>query len=105
MTTHSDAAAAVGDPVEASPRSRRRVLVGETLPAVLDLKDLESVLGLGSTRIWQLYQAGDLDFALLRPTVGRRPRFSGKQLQAWMARESVEPAPVLRPVRITRAKE
>jgi len=98
MADDLDAAPVAGDSVASSSRSRRRLLVGEALPAVLDLKDLEAVLGLGPTRIWQLYQAGDLDFALLRPTVGRRPRFSGSQMQAWLTREplsSSEPVRVI----------
>src|SRR5262249_51137353 len=78
--------AAVGDPP-------RRYMAGEQLPAVLTLRDLEAVLGLSATRIWRLYEGHELDFALLQPVVGNKPRFSGRCLQAWIDKQPT-PAPV-----------
>jgi hypothetical protein len=69
-----------------------RYRVGDRLPAVLELKDLEAVLGLAHARIWALYEAGDFAFALLSPTIGNKPRFSGKKIQAWIDREPLETA-------------
>jgi hypothetical protein len=68
---------------ESTDSPRRRHLVGDPLPAVCELKDVGELLGLGSTRVWELYQAHAFDFALLQPAVGNKPRFSGKKLQAW----------------------
>jgi hypothetical protein len=71
-------------PAAATPAApRRRRLVGDPLPAVCELKDVAELLGLGATRVWDLYQAHELDFALLQPAIGHKPRFSGKKLQAW----------------------
>lgn len=70
--------------------ARTRYRVGEPLPLVLTLKDLESVLNLSAATIWDLYKAGSFNFALLQPAAGKRPRFSGKQIQAWVDREPVE---------------
>jgi hypothetical protein len=82
----------------AAPRRRR--LVGDPLPAVCELKDVAELLGLGATRVWDLYQAHELDFALLQPAVGNKPRFSGKKLQAWcdgeLDLEAAASAPAMR---------
>jgi predicted DNA-binding transcriptional regulator AlpA len=77
-------------PTPSAAESPTRYRAGDRLPAVLDLKDLSAILGLGASRIWELYEAGDFDFARLTPTIGNKPRFSGKQVQAWIDREPVE---------------
>jgi predicted DNA-binding transcriptional regulator AlpA len=61
---------------------------GETLPAVLVLRDLEELLGLGHSRIWDLYRAGEFARFELRPQLGNRPRFSGARVQAWIDGEA-----------------
>lgn len=77
-----------------APRPPTRLMVGAPLPAVLDLKELGAVLGLSPTRIWRLYEAGEFDFARLTPTVGNRPRFSGRKVQAWVDGENVTAPPI-----------
>ena len=57
---------------------------GEALPAVLVLRDLADLLGLKSSRVWDLYQAGDFARFELLPRLGNRPRFSGARVQAWI---------------------
>lgn len=74
-----------------------RYQVGDRLPLVLDLKQLGAVLGLSPARIYTLYQRGEFDFALMRPTVGNKPRFSGQKVQAWSAGEPVDAGPLRRP--------
>jgi hypothetical protein len=86
---HPDLAPTITPPTtSAADDAPTRYRVGDRLPAVLELKDLEAVLGLGHARIWQLYEAGEFAFALLSPMVGNKPRFSGKKLQAWIDGES-----------------
>jgi len=74
-------------PTPSAADTPTRYRAGDRLPAVLELKDLSAILGLGASRIWELYEAGEFDFARLTPTVGNKPRFSGKQVQAWIDRE------------------
>ena len=64
--------------------SARRFKAGEALPAVLVLRDVAELLGLGSSRTWELYQAGEFARFELLPRLGNRPRFSGTKLQAWL---------------------
>ena len=61
-----------------------RFKVGDPLPAILVLRDLEELLGLGSSRIWELYRAGEFRRFEILPRLGNRPRFSGARLQAWI---------------------
>lgn len=65
--------------------SRPRFCAGDPLPAVLVLRDLAELLGLGPSRTWELYQAGEFARFELLPRLGNRPRFSGTKLQAWLA--------------------
>jgi len=65
-------------------RSPSRFHAGDALPAVLVLRDLAELLGLGATRTWELYQAGEFARFELQPRLGNRPRFSGARLQAWI---------------------
>jgi predicted DNA-binding transcriptional regulator AlpA len=64
-----------------------RLRAGEALPAVLVLRDLAELLGLGPTRVWELYKAGEFARFELLPRLGNRPRFSGKKFQAWIEGE------------------
>jgi predicted DNA-binding transcriptional regulator AlpA len=66
----------------AAPAVRFRV--GDPLPAVLVLRDLAELLGLGHSRIWDLYRAGELARFELLPRLGNRPRFSGARVQTWL---------------------
>jgi hypothetical protein len=60
-----------------------RFLVGDPLPAVLVLRDLADLLGVGSSAVWAMFKRGDLKrFELDK--VGNRPRFSGRKVQAWL---------------------
>lgn len=68
-----------------------RFRAGEPLPAVLVLRDLAELLGLGSSRTWELYQRGDFARFELLPKLGNRPRFSGTKLQAWLEGQAEEP--------------
>ena len=61
-----------------------RFHAGEALPAVLVLRDLAELLGLGATRTWELYKAGEFARFELLPRLGNRPRFSGARLQTWI---------------------
>jgi len=61
-----------------------RFRAGDALPAVLVLRDLAELLGLGASRTWELYQRGEFARFELLPRLGNRPRFSGKKLQAWL---------------------
>jgi hypothetical protein len=61
-----------------------RFRAGDALPAVLVLRDLAALLGLGASRTWELYQRGEFARFELMPRLGNRPRFSGKKLQAWL---------------------
>jgi len=66
---------------------------GDPLPAVLVLRDLAELLGLGHSRIWDLYTAGEFARFELLPRLGKRPRFSGARLQAWIdGTEAAAPA-------------
>jgi predicted DNA-binding transcriptional regulator AlpA len=57
--------------------------VGEPLPLVLVLRDLEQILGLSATRAWRLWKQGEFrQFEL--EMIGNRPRFSGARVQAWL---------------------
>lgn len=94
--TSPDLAAPVA-PVDESAPTPPRYQVGDRLPLVLDLKQLGAVLGLSPARIFTLYQHGEFDFALIRPTVGNKPRFSGQRIQAWSAGEDVQAGPPRRP--------
>jgi len=64
-----------------------RFRAGDALPAVLVLRDLAELLGLGTSRTWELYQQGEFARFELLPRLGNRPRFSGKKLQAWLDAE------------------
>ena len=64
--------------------SAPRFRAGEALPAVLVLRDLAELLGLGASRTWELYQRGEFARFELLPRLGNRPRFSGAKLQAWL---------------------
>jgi len=70
-------------PAASAPRFR----AGDALPAVLVLRDLAELLGLGASRTWELYQQGEFARFELLPRLGNRPRFSGKQLQSWLDAE------------------
>jgi hypothetical protein len=61
-----------------------RFCAGDALPAVLVLRDLAELLGLGASRTWELYQRGEFARFELLPRLGNRPRFSGAKLQAWL---------------------
>jgi predicted DNA-binding transcriptional regulator AlpA len=75
-----------------TPTAAPRVRVGDPLPAVLVLRDLAELLGLGSSRVWDLYQAGEFARFELLPRLGNRPRFSGARFQAWIdGTEMAEP--------------
>jgi hypothetical protein len=67
-------------PALSTPRFR----AGDALPAVLVLRDLAELLGLGASRTWELYQRGEFARFELLPRLGNRPRFSGQKLQAWL---------------------
>lgn len=66
------------------PSAAPRVRVGDPLPAILVLRDLAELLGLGHSRVWDLYRAGEFARFELLPRLGNRPRFSGARIQAWM---------------------
>jgi hypothetical protein len=68
-------------------RGRSAHHVGDPLPAVMLLGDLARVLGLGSSQAWQLERAGELERFEL-PRVGKRVRYSGKKVQAWLDGEN-----------------
>lgn len=68
-----------------------RFKAGDALPAVLVLRDLADLLGLGHSRVWDLYQADEFARFELLPRLGNRPRFSGKRLQAWLDLEEQSP--------------
>ena len=61
-----------------------RFHAGDALPAVLVLRDLAELLGLASSRTWDLYQRGEFARFELLPRLGNRPRFSGRKVQAWL---------------------
>lgn len=70
-----------------------RFTAGGPLPAVLVLRDLEELLGLGHSQVWTLYQRGEFARFELTPRIGNRPRFSGARLQAWL--DGVEEPPAV----------
>jgi predicted DNA-binding transcriptional regulator AlpA len=72
--------------VTAAPRVR----VGEPLPAVMVLQDFESVLGLGHSRVWELYEKKAFATFEILPRLGGRPRFSGARVQAWIDGQAVD---------------
>lgn len=65
---------------------------GDPKPEVMVLKDLEPVLHLGTTRVWQLEKAGELVFLEILPRVGNKARYSGKKVQQWIDGELAAPA-------------
>jgi len=67
-----------------TPADAPRFRAGEALPAVLVLRDLAELLGLGHSRIWDLYRAGEFARFELLPRLGNRPRFSGARFQHWI---------------------
>lgn len=73
-----------------------RFRAGDALPAVLVLRDLAELLGLGPTRIWELYKAGEFARFELLPRLGNRPRFSGKKFQSWVDGQEADQADGLR---------
>jgi hypothetical protein len=75
-------------PTLTAPRFR----AGDALPAVLVLRDLAELVGLGASRTWELYQRGEFARFELLPRLGNRPRFSGKKLQAWLDGEEEDTA-------------
>lgn len=64
--------------------------VGDQLPAVLVLSDLEPIFGLGIKRLWHLEQLGELKKFETRDRIGGRVRYSGKKVQAWLDGEEDE---------------
>src|SRR6185436_3776524 len=58
-----------------STMSVPRFRAGDALPAVLVLRDLAELLGLGASRTWELYQRGEFARFELLPRLGNRPRF------------------------------
>jgi hypothetical protein len=68
--------------------------VGEPLPQVLVLSDLAAILGVGTTQAWQLEHDGELAKFECLPRVGKRRRYSGKKVQAWVdgEGEAAEPS-------------
>jgi len=71
--------------------------VGDRLPAVLVLSDLAPIFGLKVSQLGELERAGDLEPFELKPRVGKRARYSGKKLQAWLDGE-LEPAAAAAPL-------
>jgi hypothetical protein len=69
-------------------RGKTKHRVGDALPAVLLLSDLAELLGLGMTRVWELERAGDFAHLEILPRVGKRARYSGKKVQAWIDGEA-----------------
>jgi hypothetical protein len=75
-----------------SPRGRAgAVAPGDPKPEVMVLKDLEPILHLGTTRVWQLEKAGELAFLEILPRIGNKARYSGKKVQAWIDGELAAP--------------
>jgi hypothetical protein len=64
-----------------------RFLAGDTLPAVLVLRDMGDIFGWGTSRTYDLYKQGEFARFELLPRMGNRPRFSGKKVQAWLELE------------------
>jgi hypothetical protein len=48
------------------------------------LQDFEGVLGLGHSRVWELYENDAFAKFEILPRLGNRPRFSGARVQAWI---------------------
>jgi len=72
-----------------------RSLVGERLPAVLDLKDLARVIGKSEPYTSILVKQGAFDFALLQPAIGKcKKHFSGRRIQEWIDKTELAPTPV-----------
>jgi hypothetical protein len=78
------------------PRGLASYVEGQPKPEVMVLKDLEPILHLGTTRIWQLEKAGELVFLEILPRVGNKARYSGKKVQAWIDGELAAPVPAFR---------
>jgi len=76
--------------------ARATLHVGDALPAVLTLKHLADVLGLGLARTYELQQAGELQLFELQPRIGNRARYSGRKVQAWLNGDLVPATSVLR---------
>lgn len=81
---------AAGAALKRPTRGRSRYGVDDPLPKVMLLSDLAELLGLGSTQIWTLQRAGELDRFECKPRIGGRPRFSGKRVQQWLDGEDPE---------------
>jgi hypothetical protein len=64
--------------------------VGEPLPLVLVLEDLAVILGVGKSRAYQLEHDGELAHLECLPRVGKRRRYSGKKVQAWVDGDGAE---------------
>jgi len=78
----------MADEATAKPTKPRRrvsnVKVGDPLPAVLVVHDLADLLGIGLSRAYELENAGEFVMFELKPRVGKRVRYSGKKVQAWL---------------------
>lgn len=78
-------------PPRTTTRGQSGYVDGDPKPEVMVLKDLESVLHLGTTRMWQLERAGELAFLEILPRIGNKARYSGKKVQAWIDGELATP--------------
>lgn len=58
--------------------------VGEPFPAVMFLKDLAAVLRMSHTQAWTLEHAGALRFLEALPRVGKKARYPGPRLRAYL---------------------
>jgi len=65
-------------------RQRSTRKTGDPLPAVMTMTDLAELLGVSVHRIWQLDRAGELKRFELNPRLGKRVRYSGARVQAWL---------------------
>jgi hypothetical protein len=65
---------------------------------VLVLSDLAQLLGVGQTRAWHLERDHAFEAFELLPRIGKRRRYSGKKVQAWLDGELASaPAQMARP--------
>jgi hypothetical protein len=58
--------------------------VGDALAAVLLLSDLARLLNVSAEWAWKLEREGAFDAFELVPRIGKRRRYSGKKVQAWL---------------------